>query len=391
MQERTPSPSVTASYVPTPCTRLPLQDDQLTTFGYICGIASSHQRREGPREAGHRRYGRAGTWETPAARRVSSLFQRIRAADRAMFSPAQKWLPMCAILMTMQWRAGRFVLSVLAFAAPLSVATLEPAIAQEAADVRGPAPGAATPLDNALWAFYTARYEQAATLTLGACAAERERLTACELHTSALLFQVRRRMGDDKDQQAAFKRCASCPALVESFDAAVARGLATARARLQEAPDEDETLFLLGKLDLNHVWLHVGTLGRRTGWKEYWEARRSLDAVLTNLPGHVRAKVARAWIDYIVDTKMRWGTRWLFGGGDKKRGLAAVRDASAAEADFFTRAEARFALWDMQVRERNVAAAVASAQALLRDFPENQELTRFVNAHDSRRSLSTSP
>jgi hypothetical protein len=34
----------------------------------------------------------------------------------------------------------------------------------------------------------------------------------------------------------------------------------------------------------------------------------------------LRARVARAWIDYIVDTRMPLGTRWLLGGGNKNAG-----------------------------------------------------------------------
>ena len=142
-------------------------------------------------------------------------------------------------------------------------------------------------------------------------------------------------------------------------------------------------MFLLSKLGLNHVWLHLGTLGRKTGWNEYWEARKTLDRILKQNPTHVRARVARAWIDYIVDTKMPRGTRWLLGGGNKKRGLLAVRDAANTDAEFFARTEARFAWWDMQVRERNIPEAVVTARTLVRDFPENTELTRFLEKHDS--------
>jgi hypothetical protein len=140
-------------------------------------------------------------------------------------------------------------------------------------------------------------------------------------------------------------------------------------------------MFFLGKLNLNYVWLQLGTLGRKTGWDEYWEARRSLDQVLKQNPQHIRAKVARAWIDYIVATKMPRGTRWLLGGGNRTRGLQAVREAAAADADLFVRAEAAFALWDMQVRERNIAAALVTAGTLFQDFPENPGLRRFLDAH----------
>lgn len=95
-----------------------------------------------------------------------------------------------------------------------------------------------------------------------------------------------------------------------------------------------------------------------------------------------RARVARAWIDYIVDTRMPRGTRWLLGGGSKKRALIAVREAASTEADFFIHAEGDFALWDMQVRERNLTEATLIARRLARDFPENRELVNFLEAHD---------
>ena len=103
----------------------------------------------------------------------------------------------------------------------------------------------------------------------------------------------------------------------------------------------------------------------------------------------MRARVSRAWIDYIVDTKMPRGTRWLLGGGDKKRGLQVVREAAISEADFFAKAEAGFALWDMQVREKNLVGAVATARGLARDFPENRELVKFLETHARRSSRRT--
>jgi len=131
---------------------------------------------------------------------------------------------------------------------------------------------------------------------------------------------------------------------------------------------------------LNYVWLQLGTLGRKTGWSEFWEARRSLDKVLKQNPGNVRAKVARAWIDYAVDTKMAGGTRWLLGGGNKTRGLQAVREGAAAAGTTFVRAEAGFALWDMQVREHDLAGARVTATMLAGDFPDNPDLRKFLAA-----------
>ena len=137
-----------------------------------------------------------------------------------------------------------------------------------------------------------------------------------------------------------------------------------ARSILKTKPNDEEALFFLGKLDLNYVWLELGLLGHKTGWDEYWEARKSLDAVLKQNPNHVRARVARGWIDYIVNTRMPWGTRWILGGGNKKRGLASIREATTMEADPWTRAEAEFALWDMNVREKNFDAATEIAEKL---------------------------
>ena len=249
-------------------------------------------------------------------------------------------------------------------------------LSQHAWAGRADSPG----LDEAQRMFYNGRYADAVTLTADLCTAEADDLAACELRTSALLFQLRRALGDSPDKDKAFSRCAACPALLSTFVAETRRAQAIARARLKVDPGDEQTLFFLGKLDLNYVWLQLGTLGHKTGWDEYWEARRSLDRVLKQNPQHVRAKVARAWIDYIVDTKMPRGTRWLLGGGNKDRGLRAVREAATVEADLFVRAEAGFALWDMQVRERNIAEARATAAALAEVFPDNPELRKFLEA-----------
>ena len=102
--------------------------------------------------------------------------------------------------------------------------------------------------------------------------------------------------------------------------------------------------------------------------------------MLARNPNHVRARVARAWIDYIVDTRMPWGTRWVLGGGNRKRALADVREAAGRPSDFFTHAEAAFALWDMHVREKDLTEATEVARGLARDFPDNRELAAFLDA-----------
>jgi hypothetical protein len=238
-------------------------------------------------------------------------------------------------------------------------------------------------LADAQRSFYNARYEEAAALTVALHAEAPEELATYELHTSALLFQLKAALGDQRDRGKAFKACLPCPDLLAAFLDETSRGQALARARLQTDAADETALFFLGKLDLNYVWLQLGTLGRKTGWNEYWEARRSLDAILKRNPAHVRARVARAWIDYIVDTRMPFGTSWLLGGGNKKRAFVVMRDAANAEADFFTEAEAEFALWDLHVREGKMSEAVAIARGLASDFPDNRDLSTFLATHDS--------
>jgi hypothetical protein len=245
-------------------------------------------------------------------------------------------------------------------------------------------------LSDAYRLFYNAHYEEAAALAESLRISAPQTLENDEVRTSALLFQLRgllngqdAREGDKNDKSEALKRCAACAGVLASFMTDLHHGQALARATLKTTPNDEEALFFLGKLDLNYVWLELGLLGHKTGWDEYWEARKSLDAVVKSNPKHVRARIARGWIDYIVNTRMPWGTRWILGGGNKKRGMAAVREASKMEADFFTRAEADFALWDMMVRERDFATATQLAERLARDFPDNQEVARFLNARVS--------
>jgi tetratricopeptide (TPR) repeat protein len=257
------------------------------------------------------------------------------------------------------------------------------AVAAAAVSAPGPpAQGHQEMLADAQLLFYNGHYEAAAALTLSLRESDPENLEAYELRSSALLFQLKALLDQPGDKGKPFQQCAVCPGLLADFLADFARGRALARAQLQKNGRDETALFFLGKLDLNYVWLHLGPLGRKTGWDEYWEARKSLDVVLGLNPKNVRARVARAWIDYIVDTRMPRGTRWILGGGSKKRALAVIRDAANTEADVFVRAEALFALWDLEAREKNFAEAVTIAGRLTRDFPDNQQLTRFLEKHD---------
>jgi len=246
-----------------------------------------------------------------------------------------------------------------------------------------PAHAGGPALADAQRAFFNARYQEAADLALALQSSDAGDLTAHELRTSALHFQLRDALGQHPDKGKAFKQCVACPDLLKAFLSSTALGQVVARERLRIDPGDAEALFFLGKLNLIYVWLHVETLGRKTGWNEYWEARRSLDAVLKANPRHSRARVARAWIDYIVDTKMARGTRWVLGGGSKKRAFIGAREAASAESEFFVRVEAEFALWEMLVRERNVTEATTIARKLALDFPDNRKLTNFLKTTGS--------
>ncbi len=79
-----------------------------------------------------------------------------------------------------------------------------------------------------------------------------------------------------------------------------------------------------------------------------------------------------------MDTRVPRLLKWLLGGGSRKRALAAAREAAAADTDFFSHAEARFALWEMLVREEKVDEATVVARDLARDFPDNAGIERFL-------------
>lgn len=251
-------------------------------------------------------------------------------------------------------------------------------LASSLADVSAAAPPAADSLEAAQELFYNGQYAEAAAVTRGVV--QDDDVELIELRTSAILFQIRRALDGGSDKNKALKACLSCADLIKAFKAEYARGLTLARAAVARQPKDALALFYLGKFNLNYVWLELGTLGHRTGWNEYWEARHSLDESLVLDPTHRRARVARAWIDYIVDTRMPWGTGWVLGGGNKKKAMSVMRDAAVAGDDRYAYAEALFGLWDMQVREKRTAEALESARRLAIMFPNNPEVSRFLTS-----------
>ena len=238
----------------------------------------------------------------------------------------------------------------------------------------------AATLDEAQRLFYTALFQESAAAAKAIIDAEPENLAAWEVRTSALHFQLRRLLGEPKDRKAAMAKCAECRALLATFLDDVNRGRAAARERVAKAPDDEEARFFLGKLDLSYLWMQLSTLGRKTGWDEYWEAKRLLEDILEKNPMHVRARVARAWMDYIVGTRVPWGTRWVMGGGSKSRGMKMVREAAETPAGVYAKVEAQFGLWEMLTRDGRRDEAVGVAKELLVKFPENKDLQRFVES-----------
>ena len=246
--------------------------------------------------------------------------------------------------------------------------------------IAGATPIGAATLDEAQRLFYTALFQESAAEAKAITDAEPDNLAAWEVRTSALHFQLRRLLGEPKDRKAAMAKCAECRTVLATFLDDVNRGRAAARERIAKAPDDEEARFFLGKLDLSYLWMQLSTLGRKTGWDEYWEAKRLLEDILEKNPMHVRARVARAWMDYIVGTRVPWGTRWVMGGGSKSRGLRMVQEAAQTQASLCTKVEAQFGLWEMLTRDGRRDEAVGVAKELLVKFPENKDLQRFVES-----------
>jgi len=241
-------------------------------------------------------------------------------------------------------------------------------------------------LDSAQQLFYSGKYVEAIEATAPLRHVPGAALSAYELRTSALHFRIKRLLGSAKDKEAAFKQCQSCPDLLKEFMADATAGRALAREGLKGAPRDEARLYLLAKLDLNEVWLNNSTLGRRKGFGLYKDARRGIDNVLAINPDNLRARVAHAWIDYAVDTRVPFGFKWILGGGDRKRALKNMRAAAAMKGGHWEEAEASFGLWEMLVAEKMTNDALIVARQLIVTFPENEELQRFVASGGTKKA-----
>jgi hypothetical protein len=266
-----------------------------------------------------------------------------------------------------------------AFRTKLAAAVAAALVAGTVLSARRPQATPSTPaLDSAQHLFYSGKYVEAVAATAPLRELPASALAAYELRTSALHFRIKRLLGSAKDKEAAFKQCQACPELLKEFMADVTAGRALVRERLKSAPRDEALLYLQAKLDLNEVWLNNSTLGRRKGFGLYKDSRRGVENVLLINPNNVRARVASAWIDYAVDTRVPFGFKWILGGGDRKRALKNMRAAAAMKGGHWEEAEASFGLWEMLVAEKMTDDALIVARQLVVTFPENEELQRFI-------------
>ena len=99
-------------------------------------------------------------------------------------------------------------------------------------------------LADAMRLFYTGRYEDAAAMALELRAEDDADLASYELRSSALLFQIRRAIGEPKDKEKALKQCAPCASLMSEFRTEIDKGRERARERLKSDPKDVTARFL---------------------------------------------------------------------------------------------------------------------------------------------------
>jgi hypothetical protein len=169
--------------------------------------------------------------------------------------------------------------------------------------------------------------------------------------------------------------------LLTAFLSNTSQGQAIARGRLRINPTDGDALFS-GEAQLICVWLHVETLGRKTGWS-VWEAGDRWTPFSKTI--HSTAElVLRAWIDYIVDTKM--ARHALAARRRQQEARSSGREAASAESEFFVRVEAEFALWECWCVNGICKATGPEARAGLSD---NRKLSKFLET-TGRLSIATS-
>lgn len=228
--------------------------------------------------------------------------------------------------------------------------------------------------------LYSARYEDTERVALEARSMCPEDPESFELRSTALILQVKMlsekySAGKTSKVENRVKICPECMQLLPLIEAEIRRGIELASAPPAVARSE-RFLFLLGRLHLNQVWAYLELEGKLVASKGHFEKGRAIiDQVIAGNPRHVRALVANAWVNYVIDTRAPFGVKWIIGGGKKE---VAFRDLAAAIAfaeNPYEEWEAKFGLLSIlkQEKKRQAEAAALMEQLRIR-FPDNLSL-----------------
>ena len=138
-------------------------------------------------------------------------------------------------------------------------------------------------------------------------------------------------------------------------------------------------MYYLAKIDLNYLWMQFSTLGHRTGWDEYWEAKRP-DRGRAHEATHPPPGTGGPGVDGL-HRGHAGALGHTVGDGRREPGPRAQDPAQCRSraGDFYAKVEADFALWEMLAREGKRDEALPIAQGLLVKFPENEDLSKFVS------------
>ena len=215
-------------------------------------------------------------------------------------------------------------------------------------------------------------------------ASDPDNLANDEMRTSALLFQLKALLEGPSEKEAdkaqALARCAACPDLIAAF---VADTITARRSRARRSrPIRTRIGAVLSRQARSELRLAPARtartpdrLGRVLGGAQI--TRRRAQGAPAKRSSTRRARLDRLHrrhqnaVGHAVGARRRQPQAWR----------REVRQAAAIDADFFVHAEAEFALWNMQVRERDIAPATQVARELARDFPDNREVAKFLESH----------
>ena len=174
--------------------------------------------------------------------------------------------------------------------------------------------------------------------------------------------------------------CKACPPLLEVFSAAeFKRGREAARQKLAEAPNDEEAMYYLAKIDTSYLFLQLSTVGSAPGGDAVLGSETAAREGAGEEPeSPACAGGSRLDGRHVVGTRVPWGTRWCHGPCD-----FGLRDMCAKPppetGDFYSERGGRLrAVGDVDAR-RQADQAVPVARELLARFPDNEELSKFIS------------